>query len=226
MKMGITIHWDGSVKDKDTTLKIISYARLFAESLKWENTLINEKGIVMDTIIKTNKENYTFKTYIEKEQSLKMNIDPKYKYNTYRYGVMINPSEPINIETIHIVFYEYYGEYIFKDFCKTQVFSEKETSNLIAHQLLISMLETIKSTWMPNLNILDESDYYVPTEPNELEKWLNDFYPEYRDAKKKLKPYNFEVMLESHTELKNMINNLNMSKALTDLLDNKRDDDK
>ncbi|MEM5783373.1 MAG: hypothetical protein QXX01_03375, partial [Candidatus Aenigmatarchaeota archaeon] len=43
--MGVTIHYSGSVKSKDDVDKIISYAKFFAESLKWETHYEKYKSV-------------------------------------------------------------------------------------------------------------------------------------------------------------------------------------
>jgi len=169
--MGITIHWYGET-DRDTALNVINYATLFAKALKWEYHLYSMKGdakneeIIVDVEGKT--ENFSILTFDENKQG-----------KNIRWGVVINAPDPINIESIDISFIEHDNKFIMQNFCKTQAFNDKEIYNLIAHQIIISMLQTIKNTWMPDLQITDEADFD--------------------------KTYNFNVLTENHAFLSNMI---------------------
>jgi hypothetical protein len=160
--MGITVHWEGSVKDKETADKIISYAKFFADSLGWPNKYRKFPSIA-----------YAYDTGLKDRDGTPI---------LSVFNQEIDPKDPMHTESICISFYPWKGEYKMKDFCKTQVFSDKQMPNLIAHQLLISMLQTIKNTWMPNLEIYDEGKF--------------------------LKTNNFNTLMEAHGRNLQMINDL------------------
>lgn len=176
--MGVTIHWKGSTKDEDVALKVVNYAYFMAEALKWDVKLYKEQGIVqIDKVFnESRKVEFAFPTFYGNEMIRKMEErGEKVKgVKSYIFGVIINPPPPMNTESIEISFYKYRGRYEMKAFCKTQVFNEKEINNIVVHQVLALMLKTIKSTWIPNLYIDDEGEFY--------NKW------------------NFEVLTNSHIE--------------------------
>jgi hypothetical protein len=170
--MGITIHWYGEVNDRDTTLNVINYATLVAKALKWEYQLYTMKGDakIEEMILNVEGKTESFSLLIFDRNEHGKNV---------RWGVVINAPEPIDIESIDISFFEYNNKFIMQGFCKTQAFNDEEIYNLIAHQIIISMLQTIKNTWMPDLQITDEADFD--------------------------KTYNFNVLIENHAFLSSMI---------------------
>ena len=150
--MGVTIHWNGYTKDINKALKMVEFARRFAEALNWDFVIINDKE------------------------------------NT-RFGIVINPvMKNANTESIAITFFEDNGTYIIDDFCKTQVFNDNEINNLFVHIILISMLTTIKHTWIKNLSIDDEGFYYLPTDYENMS------------------PFNFEQLARMNGQNLGMIN--------------------
>ncbi|MGC8980630.1 MAG: hypothetical protein ACP5KL_03940 [Thermoplasmata archaeon] len=203
--MGITVHWKGSVKDRDTALKVITYARFFAETLDWKvQTLLENGYVVMEKVI-TEKETYEFESFVESEFADR--FDKNYMKRSSKFGVIIDPNvkDTIRTENIEISFYTYRGRYTMKGFTKTQVFNENEVGNLVVHSILVLMLLTIKNTWVPNLEIYDEGDYYIPLDHKEWEEWVNGFVEEYRDTVRSLRPFNYEHLIEEHSSLSMMI---------------------
>jgi hypothetical protein len=170
--MGITIHWYGEVNDRDTAIEVVNYATLLAKALKWDYQLYSMKGDAKKQEMIFNIENTT------KSFSI-LTFDENKQGKYIRWGVVINAPDPINIESIDINFIEYGNKFIMQSFCKTQAFSNEEIYNLIAHQIIISMLQTIKNTWMSDLQITDEADFD--------------------------KTYNFNVLIENHAFLSSMI---------------------
>ena len=220
--MGITIHWNGSVKDKETVGKILSYAKFFADSLGWKSEYVKYPSVAYKDIIKDVAGNvkYSWITNNEIKEGNHLPVGMSDAKVGETEGIIINPAKPFNTESIAIEFYPYKGEYRVGSFCKTQVFSDKELPNLIAHQLVISLLETIKSTWMPNLKISDEGDFYKSKEDQSkksLEKgvkyWKENGYPQ-ADIDKWVKeaeewqPYNYNTLAKSHGANLRLINSI------------------
>ncbi len=193
--MGITVHWKGEVEDRGIAWKVIDYAVFMATVLGWEIEPIKGDGILARYIIKT-------------EVAKSMNIKSIGK--SEKFGVIINPNvkKNINSDDIEISFYSYRKKYIMEGFSKTQVFNEGEVGNLVVHSILILMLMTIKNTWIPGLEITDEGEYYIPTDEKEREEWLEGYVEEYRESAKSLKPFNFEHLEETHSELSIFISSI------------------
>jgi hypothetical protein len=162
--MGVTIHWKGSTKDKDIALKVIGYVSFMASTLNWKVVPYSEEGIVqVEKIVNESGEVvYIFPYFYGNEMIREMEMRGEKVKGTksYIFGVIIDPPPPIHTESIAITFYKYKGRYEMRDFCKTQVFHNEETGNLVVHQILILMLMTIKNTWIPNLEIFDEGEFY------------------------------------------------------------------
>ncbi len=216
--MGITIHWSGEVDNKETADKIISYAKFFAESLGWPVEYVKYPSVAykdytymsghMEKPAYTHITNHDEETY-KRFRSGHRDLNPRYTEEAEKgetEGVIINPPKPFNTESIAIEFYPWKGKYRMGTFCKTQVFNDKEIANVIAHELIISMLETIKSTWMPNLHISDEGDYYKKSRHDlnkDIKYWKKNDYPEKDIARwvtewKETEPHNFETLMKSH----------------------------
>lgn len=210
--MGITIHWEGSVKDKETIGKILSYAKFFADSLGWEAKYVKYPSVAYKWVIKDTKGNVTYSgiSNDERKEGNHLPVDGSDTEAGETEGIIINPAKPFHTESIGLEFYPYKGEYKINSFCKTQVFSDDYLPNLIAHQLIISLLETIKSTWVPNLKIYDEGDFYKSKEDQSkksLEKnikyWKEHDYPQADIDKwvkeaKEWQPYNYNTLAKAH----------------------------
>ena len=152
--MGITIRWKGYTESKETAKQVIQYATFFAESLGWNVRGFTEKGYA------TQEEDIEFLTFYTKEQVRELNIKTKDMEESTNIGIVINPPKPFETESIVISFFNYKNKFWIKNFCKTQVFGEEELPNLVAHQIIINLLKTIKETWIPNLEIYDEGEFY------------------------------------------------------------------
>ena len=224
--MGITIHWDGSVKDKETVDKILSYAKFFADSLGWDAEYVKYPSVAYKWVVKDTNGKNVERGIINDERKEGNHLpvaasDPEAGETE---GIIINPSKPFHTESIALEFYPYKGEYKVHSFCKTQVFSDKELPNLIAHQLIISLLETIKSTWMPNLKISDEGDFYKSKEDlskRTLEKnvkyWKENNYSqatidkwvkEWVKEAKEWHPYDYNTLAKAHGANLRVINSI------------------
>ncbi len=228
--MEVTIHWEGSVKDKETVDKIISYAKFFADSLGWKTEYVKYPSVTFKEYgfnsANMEKPAYTFIANYDKEAYKKSHSgnyysNPKYPEEAEQgetEGIIINPAKPFNTESIDLKFYPYKGEYRMNSFCKTQVFSDEELPNLIAHQIIISLLETIKSTWMPNLKIYDEGDFYKSKEDQSkrsLEKnikdWKENNYSQadidkWVQEAKEWHPYDYNTLAKAHGANLKLIN--------------------
>jgi len=197
--MGITIHWNGNTKSKKAIKETLKYAEFFAKSLGWNVKYLNTKVVAHKE--RAHLENKTIEwitttPYEMAKDYINDYIEPEI---TNEFGIAIDPTEPFNTETICITFFKYKGKYWIKDFCKTQVFNQEETPNLIAHQLLITMLLTIKNTWIPNLEISDEGDFYLPLDEKEKEKYVKEHIrKEAWNKYMKMGPFNFKNLVESH----------------------------
>jgi len=206
--MGITIHWKGKTKDRDTAIKVVNFATEFANALKWDVIPFNEKGYAG-----------TWKIYDEgKEKIIAQGISWESKRDfigndaqeSIKFGVVINPPDPINTESVEISFFEYNDELIIQGFCKTQVFNDNEIYNLYAHIIICTLLKTIKNTWLNNLEINDEGDFCIPADRSERIRWadkhlVEPFNKQYYDAK----PFDFKLLVKAHRGNLDVINNLN-----------------
>ncbi|MEM3858778.1 MAG: hypothetical protein QW478_05155 [Candidatus Micrarchaeaceae archaeon] len=198
--MGITISWEGETDSRETADKIISYAKFFADSLGWPNEYVKYKSIASDF------SGFVYNEPFDEDKAKKikdyLNSHPTANYHAEEgetEGIIITPPKPFKTESIAILFYPWRGKLRMADFCKTQVFEDENISNLIAHQLIINMLLTIKNTWMPNLEISDEGDYYLPITEKEKEAYIKDHISgEYQEEYRNLKPFNFEKLTEAH----------------------------
>jgi len=151
--MGITIHYEGSTGDKEKAKKAVAFAGFFAKSLDWEVEPYQKEGIAyMEKFRRRNKEDIEFLTFKSDEILGRYEEKPKGE-RTIKEGIIINPSSPFDTESLEIAFFRYKGKYRITDFCKTQVFRDEEKPNLVAHQLIITLLLTIKNSWIPNLKI-------------------------------------------------------------------------
>lgn len=228
--MGITIHWEGKEKSKENVDKAISYAKFFAESLGWDCEYLKYKSITYNDIIRDTQGNITHKwlTTDEYDRFVKSNQPiPQDAVITESEGVCINPKKPFATESISLMFSWYKDGYLLEsNFCKTQVFGDHEIANLIAHQLIISMLLTMKQTWIKNMDISDEGDYYKSPKKQskkELEEsikyWKEYNYPQelidrYTREHLEWQPFNFETLTKAHG------GNLSMIRGLTGQLAN------
>lgn len=215
--MGITIHYDGATKNLGDIGNILGYVTFFAKSLKWEIEPFKEKGIARIEKVfdwDTGKVSFQWLSFVPdkylKRDGVKVTKDYLKKVDgekSERFGVVVNPSDPFVTESFVISFYKYKGEYHLKDFCKTQVFSEKERPNLIVHQILIGVLLAIKNTWLSNLDISDEGDYFVPFTRKEREVYAKKSISEdYQKAFIEKEPFNFEELVKSQVGNFNLIN--------------------
>jgi len=181
--MGVTIHWKGSTKDKDIALKVIDYVSFMASTLNWKVVPYSEEGIVqVEKIVNESGEVvYIFPYFYGNEMIREMEMRGEKVKGTKSniFGVIIDPPPPMHTESIAITFYMYKGRYEMRAFCKTQVFHNDEIGNLVVHQILILMIMTIKNTWIPNLEIFDEGEFY--------KKW------------------NFEILEDNHSVVAKLI---------------------
>jgi len=206
--MGVTIHYEGRTKDFDKVKKIVEYVTFTAKNLGWEVIPIEEEGyVVYEPIVNVwGKRVGYFIDFYPKDKDVWGEI----KKPSKRIGVIVRLPPPYYTENFKVTFYKDEDEWVWKGFTKTQVFSEKELPNLTAHQILVSMLLTIKKTWLPDLDIVDEGDYYVPLCKEErikiAEKEISS--PEYREKFINMEPFNFERLVENHIGTLRYINAL------------------
>jgi len=208
--MGVTIHFEGSTTDINKAKETIAYATFFAESLGWEVRPFQEKVLVYVEKLrmmggKTFK--WVTRTNLEVAKSWGWKKPKEDEEISEEFGVVINPTKPFNTESIRISFWKYKNKYYIKDFCKTQVFSENEKANLIAHQLIITMLLTIKYTWIGNLKITDEGDFFLPLTYEERERIIKEnIREEYWEEYMKKKPFDFTNLVKAHAGNLKVIN--------------------
>jgi len=202
--MGITIHYNGKTKDYETAKKVIEYAKLFAKALDIPYVEVDEKVGIVKEIVKMDKEYEFYNPYtydIIKRWNLKPIEDSR------RFGIIIKLFPKFKTEDLAITFYKFRDEYILNDFCKTQAFNPNEINNLIAHQLIILLLLTIKHTWIKDLEIIDEGDFYLPIDTEERKKFAEGHInEEFRDEFMKREPFNFETLAKNHFGLAQFIN--------------------
>jgi len=136
--------------------------------------------------------------------------------STEKFGISIHPKKPFITESIEIAFYKYKGKYHINNFCKTQMFGMEECPNLVAHQLIISLLLTIKHTWIRDLEIIDEADYYLPINKKERVEYVREHIKEeYQEQYLQKDSFDFMTLTESHGANLSVINKF--CKVLTEL---------
>jgi hypothetical protein len=193
--MGIAIRYKGKTKDLDKVKKVVEYATFTAKNLNWQVIPIEQDGYVVEEKFKDEKGNviYRFKTFYDKETYKEKGF--KKGTPSKRIGVIINP--PFRIKFI-VAFYKDGDDWVIDDSTRTQVWSEKDLGNLTAHEIIANMLTTIKQTWMPDLEIIDEGEYYVPLTKEERKKFAEEYITEeYRDKYINLEPFNFERLVQN-----------------------------
>jgi hypothetical protein len=212
--MGITIHYKGRTKDLDKVKKVVEYATFTAKNLNWQVIPIEQDGYVVEEIIKDKEGNviYRFKTFYDKETYEKVGF--KKGVPSKRIGVIINP--PFRVESFIVAFYKDGDDWVLHDSTKTQVWSEKDLGNITAHEIIANMLTTIKQTWLPDLEIIDEGEYYVPLTKEERKKFAEEHITEeYRERYINLEPFNFERLIENQLGSARMISALASALAET-----------
>jgi len=203
--MGLTIYYSGKTKDLDKIRKIVEYVAFTAKNLGWEVIPIEEEGYVRDVIIRDEKGNVvsTSKYFVDKKTYERM----KYAGGrpSKRIGVIVNP--PYKVESFSVLFFRDNDEWIWQDSTKTQVWTEKDLPNLVAHQIIANMLTTIKKTWLPDLEITDEGEYYVPLCKEDRIKYAEKrkLPPEYREQFINMEPFNFERLIENQLRYSRII---------------------
>jgi len=205
--MGIAIRYEGETSDINKIKEIIQYAVFTAKSLGWEAVPIEEEGYVVEEKLTIPEENKVikFKLFYSKELYKKLML--KNGKESYRFGVIINPREPFKTESLEITFFRDGDKWVIKGFTKTQVFDESFMPNLVAHQIIITMLLTIKYTWLKDMEIVDEGEYYVPLKEEEKEKIAKEHIAEeYRERFMKLEPFDFKRLVENQLMLGKIIN--------------------
>jgi len=204
--MGVTIHWEGSTEQQHIAIAVVHFAIKFAEALGWQCETFNEKGYagksrIYDT---EGKLKYEWLTYDKQKEWAGCDHEP-----SDCFGVVINPSDPFNTESIVIKFFRYKGKWHIKDFCKTQVFRTEEAPNLFAHIILDSMLLTIKHTWIPDLEISDEGNWVLPLTRQEREAYAAKNITEaYRQKYIERQPFNFGELTKAHGANLKLINSM------------------
>jgi hypothetical protein len=168
--MGCTIFYKGET-DTVSLGKILNYVKLMTKGLNW-------KYFEVDNLIATTSVQSSNTTFCLSIGRLFENAE-----KVYERGLRFHSSETY-AESIDFVFVKYGDIWKIETWCKTN-------REPLTHQLLIWMLVTIKETWMPNLEIDDEGSFYIPSDPNEHEEWVNRFYPEYRDENRPKQAFNF-----------------------------------
>ena len=193
--MGVSINYEGRTKDLDKVKKVVEYATFTAKNLGWRVIPVEQDGYVVEEIIKDDKGNVVcrFKMFYEKEKYEKMGL--KNGVPSKRIGVIIK--SPFEVDEFNVSFYKDGDDWVLQDSIKTQVRSEKDLGNLTAHEIIANMLTTIKQTWLPDLEIFDEGEYYVPLTKEERKKFAEEHIAEeYRERYINLEPFNFERLAE------------------------------
>jgi len=205
--MGITIHWEGSTRSKKKAEASIEFVRDFARALNLRYEEYEDIGVVVENRIYRSSGELWHKWIDFCEDSKRDFIGGEYVLGESEcFGVMVDFPEPVRIETFDFRFFKYEKKWITRGFCKTQVFSDDEIYNLHAHVVLVSMLATIKNTWILNLEISDEAFFYLPLDEKEKKKHIEKRVTEkYRDHYMKLKPFNFEQLVKEHGLLSRQI---------------------
>ncbi len=203
--MGITIHYSGKAKDYETAKKVIEYAKLFAKALDIRYTEVNEKVGIVKEIVKLKDKTYEFYNAYDLEYIKKFNLNVE-EY-TRKFGIVIKFSDKFKTEDLAITFYKFRNEFILNDFCKTQAFNPNDIKNLIAHQLIILLLLTIKCSWIKDMEIVDEGDFYIPLSEEEKKIFIEKHISEdFRDEYLKKEAFNFETLAKNHFGLAKVIN--------------------
>ena len=102
-------------------------------------------------------------------------------------------------------------KFFWKGFTKTQIFNEEETEpNLKFHVWIIKVLLVLKQELFPNLYIHDEGDFYFTEEDRKekLEYFRKQGMPAYITEWEKKRPFDVNVLLESHGSNLSMIKNI------------------
>jgi len=195
--MGVTIHYEGKT-DLETAKTVVDFVKQFAEALHLPYRYYGMDGVVaINRIYKQNGEIYhEWFSFYEKEFAEQNRVKGE---ESVKFGVVLNFKPPVQVESLDIGFYKHGNDWVLKGFCKTQVFNSDEMHNLYAHIVIVSILMTIKHTWIKDLEIFDEGSFYLPIDERERERYVEEHITEeYRDEYSKLKPFDFRHLIEAH----------------------------
>jgi len=203
--MGITIHWEGKTNSLRVAKEVVEFVKGFAQALRLEWREYEDVGVVAEIVVRNTTGEIDFKSLMFCPNS-EIDRYTRIVEESECFGVIADFPEPVNIETFDFTFFRLGNEWITQGCCKTQVFSEEELPNLYAHIMLIAILLTIKSTWMPDLEVDDEGDFYIPLDKKEREEYaINNLPEDFRDRYLKLKPFNFKELARNHGYLSMLI---------------------
>jgi hypothetical protein len=206
--MGITIHYEAHVRFRDSYLipKVLEFVQEEAKQAGYEVSIDARDGYVeeMNVYNETGKVSHKWFSFSKdktgnakpstiREVIVSNKINGEYMSESFRCGFFFNA---------------FTKRYEWRDFTKTQIFSEKEAEpNIRFHIWIIKTLCMIKLRYIENLKIDDEGDYFF-TEKGRKERmdYFKDnlkkypSYQEYIDKWEKLKPFDIKVLLESHSQ--------------------------
>lgn len=211
--MGITIHYEGSVDNKETIKEVLGYTKFFCDNIGWETKKVMKEGKGYYSKV-YNQNNEVEHKWLKFSEEGKYEEIGKEEEESVKIGLVLNPNKNTNFNTewFEISFFKYEDKWHLRDFCKTQVFSEEERPNLIAHQIIITLLKTIKNSWIENMEIKDEGDYLIPFSKEERKEYAKESIREgYREEFVDKKPFNFNELVKSHTGNLKVIKNVGKS---------------
>lgn len=213
--MGVTIHYKTDIDNLDTAIETVEFVRLYAAALHIPHKIYHEDGRVrvermMD--FETGDQMDELLMFYTEEQAVNWDMDGEI---SKKFGVMLNFSKPVQIETFDFGWFKYQDSWHLRGFCKTQVFDSREMSNFYAHITIIGILMTIKQTWISNLHISDEGDYYLPLDKGKRDRWIDEHVRDgYKERYRAMEVFDFKNLVEAHGE------NLDLIKlTLADLKD-------
>lgn len=159
--MGITIHYDVKIKEKNKEIipKIINFVEQEAKKQKFEAYKYVDTGRY--ELCKLYDINHKLKHqwwhFYGNDKTDKP--DTNESYRTEQVGIYVNYPTSESF-TVAFTYNKIDKTYVLSGFTKTQVFNDSERGNIVFHVWIINLLLKIKSKFAIDINIRDEGDYY------------------------------------------------------------------
>ena len=237
--MGITIHYNAEVKQKDKKIipKILRFVEDCAMRYNYEYQVFrNLKGYAEHNKIfnqnnEISQEWFSFSDFSDEKADVRDEfkesgfVETDTRKNATQDCILIHNkfNGEYRSESFEVGFYlnPFNKKYSWSGFTKTQIFNEKETiPNLKFHIFIIKILEQIKLRFLPELDISDEAHFFFTEQEREeniksWEKSLKDKTDSYHDiAEKYLKEWKIKKPYDFRELVKAHTGNLSLIKSI------------